>query len=348
MIAYWIQLADVSVMTEEEKKLLRIVDMHTAGEPVRILDARHIDLRGRNLLEVRAAFRERFDHIRQATMMEPRGHADMYGVVLTRPSSSRSDVGAIFIHNSGYSSMCGHVSLALGRYLGDRTSPKHGRCFRVECPCGIVEIRPPDPGGRTTSFVNVPGRTVAQDAEVAVPDIGMAGFDVAYGGAYYAILTASELGIEFGQSPLTEVHARLTRFMAAARSGFVFSPLEHKELAHLYGAILTEERDLKEDGVNHHICWFGEGQIDRSPTGSGVTARLALAATKGDARPDVSYSFAGASGLPFAGRILRRRGNGTITEIRGQSHYTSRQQILLEDGDPLVRGFCPGAALGMA
>ena len=348
MIAYWIQLEDVSAMTEEEKKLLRIVDMHTAGEPVRIIDARHIALGGRNLLELRASFRDRFDHIRAAAMMEPRGHADMYGVVLTRPSSSESDAGAIFIHNSGYSSMCGHVSLALGRYLADHGSPKNGTCFRVECPCGIVELRPPQPNSRSTSFVNVPGRTVTEDAEIQIPDFGTVRFDVAYGGAYYAILLFSELGIGFGRTCLAEVHGTLTRFMVAARKGYAFSPLEHEELAHLYGAILIEGGGLTSDGVNRHICWFGEGQIDRSPTGSGVTARLALAASKGETRQGMAYSFAGASGLVFTGQITGQCNEGMITEICGESYYTSRQQLVLEDGDPLVQGFDPGAMLRTA
>lgn len=330
-------------MTENEKKLLNIVDMHTAGEPVRIIDARHLDLGGSGLLNTRSRFQERFDHIRRSAMMEPRGHADMYGVVLVRPTSPSSDAGAIFIHNSGYSSMCGHVTIALGRYLSDQGRPRSGNAFRLECPCGDVAVRREGTEGKGPSvFQNVPGKVVLERVVASTSRKDRVEFDVAYGGAYYAVLPARELGVRFGHESIETMRHLLTEFVASARAAIDLSPFDEPQLAHLYGGILTEDDPLRSDAANRHLCWFGEGQIDRSPTGSGVTARLALAAKRNQAAPEVLYRFAGASGLEFGGRITGFEGDEVLTEIEGQSYYTGRQTFVLEADDPVVHGFFPG------
>lgn len=326
-------------MTENEKKLLDIVDMHTAGEPVRIIDARHLDLGGGDLLTRRARFEETYDHIRRAAMMEPRGHADMYGVVLITPSKEHSDVGAIFIHHSGYSSMCGHATIALGRFLAERGAPKDGRRFQLECPCGEVSVERLDPARSTRwAFDNVAGRVELGDLVVSLPGSGNVHFDVAYGGAFYAILSAGDLGISFGQLPREDLRRLLTDFMAHARDQVEHRLSGRSELARLYGAILTEDGPLKRDGVNHHLCWFAEGQLDRSPTGSGVTARLALAAKRQEADIGQSYAFAGASGLAFRGIITAVAGDEVKTAVSGEAYYTAAQKLILEEDDPIAGG----------
>lgn len=330
-------------MNADEKKLMNIIDMHTAGEPVRIIDARHLDLVGESLLERRAQFKMQFDHIRRAAMREPRGHADMYGVVLIKPSNPIAHVGAIFIHNSGYSSMCGHVCIALGRFLSDESEPAADRTFIVESPCGLVLISHDRSACHSdySSVIEVPGEVISQDLELNFGDKGRVRFDICYGGAYYAILSAADIGVEFAQTSTDLIARLLTDFVSAARAQVAIPHNGPRELAFLYGAILCEHDRLLTDTVNRHICWFGNGQIDRSPTGSGVAARLALAFDKKDAELAMEYQFTGVSGLVFSGKILTATEGMVQTLIGGQSFYIGRGSMIIENEDPVAHGFVP-------
>lgn len=328
-------------MSEDGKKLLNIIDMHTAGEPVRIIDARHLDLVGDSLLERRAQFKKLFDHLRRAAMREPRGHADMYGVVLIQPSNPIAQVGAIFIHNSGYSSMCGHVCIALGRFLSDECAPGSKATFIVETPCGLVPVSHDRSNRQSTYFsaIEVPGEVISRDSVLNLGDKGRVRFDICYGGAYYAILSAADIALDFSHASTEAIGRLLTHFVNAARAQVAIPQSGPRELAFLYGAILCEHDRLLDDGVNRHICWFGNGQIDRSPTGSGVAARLALASDKKEAELAREYEFSGVSGLVFSGKILAAAEGLVQTLISGQSYYIGRGTMIVENEDPVAHGF---------
>lgn len=330
-------------MSHTQTDLLRLIDMHTAGEPVRIIDCRHIDLPGDNLLAKRAAFRDRFDHIRKAAMMEPRGHADMYGVVLVPPSDPAAEVGAIFTHVSGYSSMCGHVSIALSRFLQEEFGWGKNEDHLIECPCGPVTIHTPREGDQTarTGMTNVPSRVAKSNDEVQLPNGRKVRFDVCYGGAYYAILPKAELGNDIDFDNLDEIRTALGELVHAVRQRGALPYETNPELAYLYGAILSEGRDLSSDTVNRHICWFGEAQIDRSPTGSGVSARLAQSLQDGQADINQPYRFAGVSGEAFEGIITAENDGQVQTQVWGRAYYTAETLMRLEQDDPLMEGFSP-------
>jgi trans-L-3-hydroxyproline dehydratase len=324
---------------------LTVIDMHTAGEPVRIFDATGLGVPGRTILEKRRAMKERFDHLRRAMMLEPRGHADMYGAILVEPSDPAIDAAVLFTHVSGYSTMCGHATVALGRFLHDRSvragQPRHA--FTLECPCGPVQraVTPsadPDDAPQV-SFESVESFALTLNDSVELPGIGQVTFDVGYGGAFYAILPSSRLGLDFHGATFDQLKDASGALVTQLRATRSFRHPGEPDLSFLYGAILTDGDAWATDRTTYNLCWFGEGQIDRSPTGSGVAARLAVAHAHGQIAAGGTYGFAGASGQAFQGAVVRPTPRGIIAAVAGRAYYMARSELILEARDPFVNGF---------
>ncbi len=314
---------------------LSCIDMHTAGEPVRIVTA-GIGLPEGGVLAMREFLGREADWMRRALMLEPRGHDGMYGAVLVPSGDNTAAFGAVFMHNEGYSTMCGHAVIALGRYAVDSGLASSGDNFVIECPCGPVDVAVAPDG--TVSFTSVPAFVVARDVPVRIDGFAPFRADIAYGGAYYAILPLERLGVAWGGLPpdeLARVGERITRALAAAVS--LPGPAA---LAFLYGTIFT---DGTEDAaqVSENICIFAGRQIDRSPTGSGVTARMALRAAGGRARLGEIHRFRSITGGMFtAGLATAPAADGSVRVIvSGRAHYMARAEFLIEDGDDIGRGF---------
>jgi len=184
--------------------------MHTAGEPVRIVTGGYPELLGATILEKRREARELYDHLRRALMLEPRGHAGMYGVIPVKPSTPDTVIGALFTHNEGYSTMCGHATIALGRWLvesGSVTATAPETQFALELPCGTVRVTCRLEGGRviSTAFDSVPAFLSHRDVALAVDGLGTVCLDIAYGGAFYALLHSSTLGLDFFRTPIADL-----------------------------------------------------------------------------------------------------------------------------------------------
>ncbi len=331
---------------------LSIIDMHTAGEPVRIFDAAGLDVAGETILEKRRAFGDQFDHLRRAMMLEPRGHADMYGAVLVPPSEASYDAAVLFTHNSGYSTMCGHATIALGRFLYDqaRLQGRMQTRFTLECPCGpvAIEVTPDNSPAAAPSvrFESVESFAVSLDDSIELETFGRVRFDIGYGGAFYVILPSAGLGLDFHQAPLGQLIDAAGTLVAQLRATRTFPHPTEPELSFLYGAILTDGDQLTPGQATRNLCWFGEGQIDRSPTGSGVSARLAVAHAKGQLTPNHSLAFAGASGQAFEGAVARSTENGIIAAVSGRAYYMARSELILEAQDPFAHGFTLPARFG--
>jgi proline racemase len=326
----------------------RTIDMHTAGEPVRIIIEGHPELVGATLLEKRRDAKENYDYIRRRLMLEPRGHAEMYGVIPTKPSHSEADLAVLFTHNSGYSTMCGHATIALGRWAIEHgiVEPRGEGAlaeFVLECPCGPVRIFAHRDGKRVrrVEFDSVPAFASHLDQRIETKVFGTVAFDIAYGGAFYAILPASTLGLSLFETPLHELIAAATALTAQLREEIVITHPTEPDLAFLYGTILTCDA-APSDPVSHNLCIFGEGQVDRSPTGSGVTARVALDHAKGLLKPGTRRQFKGLSGDPFSGEMVGEARAGdhkaVIVRVGGQAFYTGASTFIIEDDDPLRDG----------
>ena len=333
---------------------LTYVDMHTAGEPVRIVTGGYPALKGDSVLAQRRDARDNHDHLRRAMMLEPRGHAGMYGVIPVRPSHPGAVLGVLFTHNEGYSTMCGHATVALGRWVVDqglapRTEPETR--FVIEAPCGPLALACTVQDGEVTSvrFESVPAYAHALDVAVDVPGFGRIITDIGYGGAFYAILPASRFGLDFFATPLAELVAAGGALTDVIRRERTIAHPTEPDLGFLYGTILTDDAGPEHESWN--LCVFAERQVDRSPTGSGVTARMALDHARGRLRPGQTRVFRGISGEPFTGRVTRAAPEipGAVrVEVGGRGFYAGRGAFVIEADDPLGHGFALAASFGAA
>ena len=317
------------------------LDMHTGGEPLRIVTDGLPELQGRTVLEKRRYFRERLDHLRTGLMFEPRGHADMYGAVLTR--SADADFDVFFLHNEGYSTMCGHAIIALTRYVIEAgLVDKSDISFNV--PAGRIEARAHAADGRflRTSFCNVPSFVYRRDEELRIDGFGDVRFDVAYGGAFYALVDAPALGIELRPAHYMRLIDAGRRIKHAVMASM---PIEHPfepDLSFLYGTIFVgPPRDSSHHSRN--VCIFADGEVDRSPTGSGVSARAALHHARGELGANETITIESILGSTMTVRVAATttfgRYDAVIPEVSGTAHYTGRHEFWFDPDDPLANGF---------
>ncbi len=323
------------------------IDVHVAGEPLRVITGGFPDLPGKTLLEKRRGARERYDHFRRALMWEPRGHADMYGCLLVPPTAPQADLGVLFFHNEGYSTMCGHgviglVTVVLENGILPAVEPE--TIVRLETPSGLVTARATVQGKRVRSvaFQNVPSFVAALDQVVEVPGMGSIRYDLAFGGAYYAFCRAEEAGVALHPAAarrLIDIGMAIKKAVSASRS--VVHPLE-PELSFLYGTIFVGHPQTP-GADSRHVCVFADGALDRSPTGTGVSARLAVLQARGELRDLQPYVVESLLGTRFTGRILERVEYGAvqavIPEVAGCAYSTGRHEFLIDPDDPLRSGF---------
>lgn len=327
-------------------KKLHYVDMHTAGEPVRIVTKGYPVLGGAGILDKRREAKEKYDALRCAMNFEPRGHAGMYGVIPVKPSHPEAVLGVLFTHHEGYSTMCGHATIAIGRWAVDeglvaRSEPVTR--FAIEAPCGLLQLACEISDHRVTrvTFESVPAFPFARDLEVDVPRYGKITTDISYGGAFYCILPSSRFGLDFFKTPVEELVAAAGALTDKVRASVNLTHPDADDLGFLYGTILTDDASYTEESYN--LCVFAERQIDRSPTGSGVTARMALDHAKGHIHTGTQRVFRGISGEPFTGcvkgTVAYKVEDAVTVEVGGQSFYAGQGDFLIEDGDPLGHGF---------
>ena len=327
---------------------LRTIEMHTAGEPVRIVVDGWPEPAGATLLSRRSFAASRQDGLRRLLMAEPRGHAEMYGALLVPPDLPGADLGVLFMHNEGWSTMCGHAVIALARFAVDRglvASHEPVTEVGIQCPCGLVRARVEVAGGRAgpVSFDSVPAFVLARAAVVLTGGFGPLQVDVAYGGAFYAILPAAELGLDLATSPLPRlVHAAMEVKAATAAQLTIAHP-DAAELGFLYGTILTDGHDGSGAAASLNVCVFADGQVDRSPTGSGVTARIALLHREGRIASDEWCRYRSITGAEFTGKVVATARCGphpaVIARVGGQAFYTGEASFTVEPDDPLREGF---------
>jgi len=327
-----------------------VVDMHTAAEPVRIVVGGYPTLAGKTILEKRRDAKTRFDRIRRVLMLEPRGHEGMYGVIPTDPCDPGADLGVLFMHNEGYSTMCGHATIAIGRWAIEsgrvKANEKNGAAhFTLEAPCGLLKVTSQIADGKVTSssFESVPSFASHFDCSVDVPGLGPLTFDIAYGGAFYAILPASQLGMSFWETPLPTLVDAGTRITDATRAAIAIRHPSEPDLGFLYGTILIDDAAPDSSEPSYNLCIFAEGQIDRSPTGSGATARMALDYARGRIGAGVTREFRGVSGVGFTAEISEAAGEGLAARVRvrvgGASSFMAESTFTVESDDPLPQGF---------
>ena len=317
------------------------IDMHTGGEPLRVIVDGLPPIEGRNVLEKRRYFRDNYDHLRTGLMWEPRGHADMYGAIVT--SSTDADFDVIFIHNEGYSTMCGHAIIALTK-LAVETGFVNKNEIAFNVPAGRIHAKATVLDGHVVeaSFRNVPSFLYLRDSHVDVEGIGRVQFDIAYGGAFYAFVKAEEVGL----SLLPEDYNRLIdygrRIKNAVKSGFPITHPFEQDLSFVYGTIFTGP-PLDPSNHSRNVCIFAEGELDRSPTGSGVSARAALHFAKGELGFNEPITIESIIGSTMTVKVVEttKFGNydAVTPEVSGTASFTGRNEFYFDPEDPFRNGF---------
>lgn len=322
--------------------------MHTGGEPLRIVEAGYPAIAGATLLDKRDAAGRDLDHLRRMLMREPRGHAGMYGAILVEPDHPDADLAVLFCHNEGYSTMCGHGVIALARYAVDKgwVTMRGGEAtVRIQCPCGLVSASVAsrdDNGAPRVTFVSVPAFAAHLDRAIDTREWGPLRVDVGYGGAYYAIVDAGTLGLNVRESSLRDLADAGAAVSAAVSEQLPLTHPETPALGFLYGTILTDGATGL-DAPSANVTVFAGRQIDRSPCGSGVTARLAVAHKRRMADLGETGRFSGPTGSEFTGMIVEAMQFGPYPAVRvevgGTAHYLGECIFRAEDDDPLADGF---------
>ncbi|KAL2808198.1 hypothetical protein BJX63DRAFT_439542 [Aspergillus granulosus] len=372
-------------------EVIRCIDMHTTGEPTRIIYSGWPRLSG-TLLDQREQAVADYDHLRKRIMLEPRGHIDMYGAIIIQETelvhSGEAQIGVLFTHNGGFSTMCGHATIALGRFLVDTHDltvfPRRNELkanldtatvdLSIHAPCGVIRVSVPttadgnasDPS-RPVSFLSAPAYaaalslTVSIPEEVRWPELGdrrSIMLDLSYGGAFYALVDVKELGfVGLTQLDLPAISHAVSRLKPyLAQHPAIVDGLHEatdERLAFLY-SVMVVDRSVGSwpdgvDGTETGLCFFADNQIDRSPTGSCVTARMALAHNKGVRKPGQRWAYnsvvsnffdTGAFTASIAEERITRVETikGTIRDavtvrVEGKAFYTGTLALVVEKND---------------
>ena len=331
--------------------MLRIltINAHTAGEPLRLIVDGFPAVKGKTVLEQREYVRKKFDHLRRALMMEPRGHADMYGALLTPPEREGSHAGVLFMHNEGFSTMCGHGVIAVGTIAVERNLivvPREADGsvkLVLDSPAGQIFATSFLEGERVTrvAFRNVPSFVLHPSLPIRVGtrDVRV---DVAFGGAFYAIVDSEAVGIPVLPERLPDLRRGGMEIKHAVEKAVtVEHPLEPK-LQGIYGTIFTGApasplADLR------NVTIFADAEVDRSPCGTGTAAVMAVLAAMGILTRDQQFTHESIIGTTFRGRVLEETTVGDlpaiVPEIAGEAYITGENTFLIDDRDPLRHGF---------
>jgi proline racemase len=326
------------------------VDYHTGGEPFRIVTGGVPELEGRTILERRRWAAEHVDDVRHLLIDEPRGHADMYGGFVTPPNDDDADLGVVFFHNEGYSTACGHGTIALVTWaLDSGRLPASGPevAVTVDVPSGRLACRATmhDNHVERVAFRNVPSFVVATGVTVDTT-VGPVAVDVAYGGAFYGSVDVRELRLDVSRRSLPEL-IELQRVLRPALNA-VLEPVhpDEAELRGIYGIVFWQAERPEEgtDLVHRNVTVFADGEVDRSPCGSGTSARLALLEASGELPRGALLRHRSIVDSVFDGRVIDEGpsigGRPTvITEVAGSAYRTGTHTFELDPRDPLGSGF---------
>ncbi|WP_245570301.1 proline racemase family protein [Microbacterium luticocti] len=318
-------------------------DWHTAGEPFRIVEG--VPAPGADVATRRvSAMTGVADDVRRFLCREPRGHDDMYGGFITPPDDAGADFGVLFWHKDGFSTACGHGTIALGAWAvrtGRVPAPDDGEVtVTVDVPSGRVQAVVHREAGRTTGVVfrNVASRVLARGIELHTSR-GAVRVDLVYGGAVYATLDAAQVGLSVQPQHTAEL-IRIGREIKWALNDHPAARLDDDRLSGVYGTILVDDLGRTPTGPWHrNVTVFADGEVDRSPCGSGTAARVALLADTGLLGDDEQLTHDSIIGTRFTARVAARTPDGVIPEVAGAAYRVGTCTFELDDDDPLPAGF---------
>ena len=328
-------------------KSVHTIDSHTAGESTRVVVGGIPKITGHTMPEKKEWLEKNLDYLRTALMLEPRGHNDMFGAILTEPTVEEADYGIIFMDGGGYLNMCGHgtigaMMVAVETGIVEVTEP----ITKVvqEAPAGLIrgEVLVEKAKAKTVSFQNVPSFLYKRDCALELPGYGKINFDISFGGSFFAIVKAEQVGLS-----LVPENAEKLKELGIALREIINKeiPVQHPSLPHIHTVDLVEwwsETETKGATLRNCVV-FGQGQVDRSPCGTGTSAKMATLFAKGELKIGEEFYYESILGTIFKGEILATTKVGeyeaVIPRISGSAYITAFNHFVIEEEDPLKYGF---------
>ena len=322
------------------------IDAHTCGNPVRLVAGGGPLLDGANMSEKRQHFLKEFDWIRKGLMFEPRGHDMMSGSILYPPTDPQNDIGVLFIETSGCLPMCGHGTIGTVTIMIEEglVTPKKSGQLRLETPAGLVTIDYQQKGRKVTSvkLTNVPAYLAEENIEVECPDLGTLKVDVAYGGNYYAIVDPQENYKDMADYTAMQLIGWSGKIRERINAQHSFTHPQNDTIGGL-SHVLWTGAPTQANSTARNAVFYGDKAIDRSPCGTGTSARMAQWAAKGKLKKGDEFVHESIIGSQFTGRVedvvkLGER-DAIVPSIEGWARITGYNTIVIDDEDPYAYGF---------
>ncbi len=333
----------------KSKFMIDCIDAHTGGEPLRIITSGLPPILGDTILEKRKYVKENLDDLRKLMMLEPRGHNDMYGCIMVDAVTDDGDFGVLFTHNEGLSTMCGHGIIAVTKTMIEmgRVASKEGEnIVRIDSPAGRITAYADVKNGHVAQvrFQNVPCFMYLEDTVITLEEFGDIKCDIVYCGAFYIYVNVNKVNLSVlpkFATKLTEIGMKMKYDIESRMS--IVHPID-TGITGIYGTIFYE--DVIRDGHNlntKNVCIFAEGQVDRSPTGTGTGGRVALHFHKGEMTKDDTLNNLSIIDTLMCGKVLEETDvagyKAILTEVSGTAHIMGINKLLLDPEDPLPEGF---------
>lgn len=333
------------------ERVITVIDSHTAGEPTRIITGGLPPIKGKTMVEKRNYFEDNFDYIRTMVMREPRGHRDMFGAALVEPVHESCDLGVIFLSTGNspqaYPYMCGHGTIGLiSAAIETGMIPKREPVTQVavDTPDGIVVGRARLENGEVmeVEFDSVPAFLYKADLEVDVPGIGMVKVDIAFSGGFFVMASAKDFGVSILPQNASQLSNLGLRLRDAVNRSF---QVDLPEKPYFKTVDVVELSEAPNGQCPHYknVVILGDGQVDRSPCGTGTSAKMAVLFSKGKLKKGEEFTHQSITGTIFKGRIkdtFEKEGfNQVINSISSPAYITGFNQLIATKNDPLKDGF---------
>jgi|SRR5665648_11860 len=328
-------------------RMINAVDSHTMGEPTRIITGGVPVIPGKTMPEKKEYLEKHLDYLRTAIMLEPRGHNDMFGSIITAPTMPEADLGIIFMDGGGYLNMCGHGSIGASTVIvetGMVPMVEPYTYLTLEAPAGLVKAKVKVANDRVkeVSIANVPSFLYKENVELDVPEIGKITFDISFGGSFFALVKSSDLDIDICPENANKLCDAGMKILHAINASI---PVQHPLLSHINTVDLVEIYGPAKNpkATLQNVVVFGQGQVDRSPCGTGTSAKLAYLYAKGKLKQNEEFIYESIIGTMFKGKVLEEvqvgEFKGIIPEITGSAYITGFNQFVIDGEDPLKYGF---------
>lgn len=328
---------------------IKVIDSHTMGEPTRIIYDGFPKLKGTTMMEKKNDLMERYDFLRTALMLEPRGHRDMFGALLTEPVHEEADFGVIFLESNGCLNMCGHGSIGAAAMIVETGMVEVKEPYTevvLDAPSGIIRTKVHVVEGKAVevSILNVPAFLYRQNLETEVPGWGKVPFDISFGGSFFALVDTEKIGLALNienVDRITELGmALLEKIREEVEVKHPYLDITTVDLVEFYGPSDNKEANMK------NCVIFGNAQVDRSPCGTGTSAKIASLYTKGELKIGQEFVYESITGSLFRGEVIKEVEvagyKAVIPQITGSAYITGINQYIIDEKDPLAYGFLLG------